>query len=91
MKTENLHPFDDQDYLTFAGVESKNPLIAEKGDWAVVLDGPELQLHNGESGNSFRFKNGILAENAVNLFLSFWDGKEEGLSKRGFEFAGNCL
>jgi hypothetical protein len=45
MQTLNrLRPFDRQDEETFMGVETHNPQIAFSDEYAIIQDGPKLNL-----------------------------------------------
>lgn len=46
-KTE-FRPFNKMDWAAFAGCESENPMIAESGNWTIVIDGPMVNVVDWE-------------------------------------------
>lgn len=51
-------PFTEADYVSFAGVESETPYIAETDDFIIILDGNMVQFMNAEGD----FKSFFLGE-----------------------------
>lgn len=52
-----LRPFDKEDWFTYAGCESENPMIAYCKDFTLVLDGEFVevyrQTHTTDIGSSY--------------------------------------
>jgi len=42
--TLSFRPFDESDYMGFAGVESENPLIASNDEFVCVIDGDIVEF-----------------------------------------------
>lgn len=42
--TNEFRPFTDNDWASFAGCESQDPLICEKEDYAIVIDGDTVNM-----------------------------------------------
>jgi hypothetical protein len=53
-----FHPFTKADYVSFAGVESETPYIAETEDYIIILDDNMVQFMNAEGD----FKSFFLGE-----------------------------
>lgn len=48
--TAELRPFDEEDWYTFAGCESKAPLVAYHRDFTLIVDGTYVEVYHSEGG-----------------------------------------
>ena len=46
--TVNLRPFNQYDWMAFAGCESDEPMIANVGDMVVIVDGDMITVTDAE-------------------------------------------
>ena len=50
-----FRPMADVDYYGYAGAESENPMIAESGDYVIIIDGEIIFFENVNDGSWFNF------------------------------------
>lgn len=50
-----FRPFTKNDFMSFGGVETRNPLIGEIGELLVILDGDLVSVLN-ENGDEHHFR-----------------------------------
>lgn len=50
LATANMRPFTKDDWLGFAGCETKDPMIGEFESFTIVLDGDLVNIVHGDDG-----------------------------------------